>query len=286
MEDNENILDTILVALDDSRPSQTAASLAIQIAQRENLLIQGLYVVDSVLVMNPYSDLEEEQGVQQSELLTSDERTRFLEDQGDTALRWLEDRCQAKDVPVQTDLMVGGIPEQIVLKAQTTRLLAMGRRGRSHAHENTYLGHNFRYVAHHTTAPLLIGGEELSPIRRILLAYDDSMPARHALSWANLLQNLWQSHLLVLSVADEDEPSHWLKEMEEQVEDSSLVNYRFLGRQGDPATQIVLTVVEENVDMIVMGGHQHGALLEWFTGSTLDHVLRNTQIPVFVTGKQ
>lgn len=286
MADNENILDSILVALDGSRPSQTAASLAIQIAQRENLLIQGLYVVDDVLVMDPYWSLEKEQGLQQSELLTSDERARLLEGQGDTALRWLEDRCQAKGVPVQADLMFGGMPELIIAKAQTTRLLAMGRRGRSHAHDTTYLGHHFLDIAHHTPAPLLIGGDELSPIRRMLLAYDDSMPARHALSWANLLQHLWQSHLLVLSAADEDAPSRWLEEMEEQVGDSGLVNYRFIGRQGDPATQIVLTVVDENVDMIVMGGHQHGALLEWFTGSTLDRVLRNTQVPLFVTGKQ
>ncbi|MFN2204549.1 MAG: hypothetical protein ACK2UT_01440 [Candidatus Promineifilaceae bacterium] len=35
-----------------------------------------------------------------------------------------------------------------------------------------------------------------------------------------------------------------------------------------------------------MGGHQHGALLEWFTGSTLDQVLRSTQVPLFMTGIQ
>jgi nucleotide-binding universal stress UspA family protein len=286
MADNENNLDSILVALDGSRPSQTAASLAIEIAQRESLLIQGLYIVNDVLVLDPYGSLEKEIGIQQNELLSSDERARLLEGQGDTALRWLEDRCQAKGVPVRADLMFGGMPELIIAKAQTTRLLAMGRRGPSHAQDATYLGSHFRAVAHHTLAPLLIGGDELSPIQRVLLAYDDSMPARHALSWANLLQHIWQSHLLVLSVADDDTPTRWLKEMEENVSDSGLTNYRFIGRQGDPATQIVQTVVDEKVDLIVMGSYQHGALLEWFTDSTLDRVLRNTPLPLFVTGKQ
>lgn len=286
MADNENILDSILVAMDGSQPSQTAASLAIEIAQREKLLIQGLYVLDGVLVMDPYSSLEGEQGTQQSELLTSEERERLLEDQGDTALRWLEERCQAKGVPVHTEIMFGGMPDMIISEAQTTRLLAMGRRGRSHAHDSAYLGHNFRNVAHHAPAPLLIGGDELTPIQRILLAYDGSTPAKHALFWANLLQNIWQSHLLVLSAADENAPSRWLEEMEEQVGDSGLENYRFVGLRGEAATQIALTVVDESVDMVIMGGHQHSALIEWFTGSTLDRVLRNTQVPVFVTGKQ
>lgn len=286
MVDDENNLDSILVALDGSRPSQTAATLAIQIAQRENLLIRGLYVVNDVLVLDPYGSLEEEIDHQQSELLSSGKRARLLEDQGDTTLRWLEDHCQAEGVPAQADLMFGGMPELIIAKAQTTRLLALGRRGHSHAHDTTYLGHDFRAVAHHTPAPLLIGGDELSPIQRVLLAYDDSSPARHALSWAKLLQHVWQSHLLVLSVADEDTPTRWLEEMEEQIGDSGLENYRFIGLQGDPATQIALTVVNEDVDMIVMGGHQHSALVEWFTDSTLDQVLRNTSLPLFVTGKQ
>ncbi|MGD8586870.1 MAG: universal stress protein [Chloroflexota bacterium] len=286
MADDENNLDVILVALDGSRPSQTAASLAIEIAQREKLLIQGLYVVDGVLVMDPYASLEEEEGIQQSDLLRSDERANLLEAQGDAVLHWLEDRCLAVGVPVETDLMFGGMPDMIISRAQTSRLLAIGRRGHGHPDDVSYLGHNLRDVAHHASAPLLIGGDELAPIHRLLLAYDGSMPAKHALFWAGTLQRIWQSHLLVLSVAEEDASPRWLEEMEEEVGDSGLVNYRFIGRHGDPATQIALATGDEDANMVVMGGHQHSALVEWFTGSTMDRVLRDTQVPMFVTGKQ
>ena len=285
MEDNEKILDSILVALDGSRPSQTAASLAIQIAQRENLLIQGLYVVDDVLVLDPYSSLEKELDIQQRDL-SSDERANLLENQGDTVLRWLEDRCQTAGVPVKTELRLGQLHDIINSRAESPRLLAMGRRGRSYDQDTASLGHNFREIAHHPPAPMLIGGDELPLIQRMLLAYDGSMQAKHALFWAGSLQRVWQSHLLALSVADENASSRWLQEMEEQVDESGLEEYRFIGRQGDPATQILQTIIDENVDLIIMGGHQHGALLEWFTGSTLDQVLRSTQVPLFMTGIQ
>jgi nucleotide-binding universal stress UspA family protein len=285
MEDNEKILDSILVALDGSRPSQTAAALAIQIAQRENLLIQGLYVVDDVLVLDPYASLEKELDIPQRDL-SSDERASLLENKGDTLLRWLEERCQTAGVPVKTELRFGQMRDIINSKAESTRLLAMGRRGRTYDQDTAFLGHNFREIAHHPPAPMLIGGDELTRIQRMLLAYDDSMQAKHALFWAGSLQRIWQSHLLALSVADENASSRWLQEMEEQVDESGLEDYRFIGRQGDPAAQILHTIIDEDVDLVIMGGHQHGALLEWFTGSTLDQVLRSTQVPLFMTGIQ
>ena len=286
MPDNEQNFDTILIALDGSRPSQVAASLALQIAKQEKLLVRGLYIVDELLVVESEYKLEKELGYKPGEVLVSDERVQLLKSQGEAALRWLEERGQNNEVPVQGDLMFGGMPDVIMQEAEKVRLLALGRQGRGNDDDGTHLGGHFRIIAHQTPVPLLIGGETLSPIRRILLAYDGSLPAKRALTWASLLQHIWQSHLLVVSVADETPSPHWLAEMEEQIDDSGLQNYRFIGRQGDATTQILATASEEKADLIVMGGHQHSALLEWLTGSTLDQVLRNTPLPVFVTDKQ
>jgi nucleotide-binding universal stress UspA family protein len=40
--------------------------------------------------------------------------------------------------------------------------------------------------------------------------------------------------------------------------------------------------VENNADLIVMGRYRHTALLEGLLGSTIDRVLRGTQIPVLI----
>ncbi|MCB9419922.1 MAG: universal stress protein [Ardenticatenaceae bacterium] len=290
MPDNEQTIDSILVALDGSRPSQVAATLAVQIAKQEKLLVRGLYVVDELLVVEMETSPEKELSYKPSEVLLPDERANLLQNQGNIALRWLEALCQENEVPLRADLMFGGMPDVILNQAENMRLLALGRQGLGHddgkGNDSMRLGSHFRTIAHKTSVPLLIGGGTLSPIRRILLAYDGSLPAQHALVWANLLQHIWQSHLLVVSVANETVSQLWLAEMEEQIGASGLQNYRFIGSQGDAADQILATISEENVDMIVMGGHQHSALLEWITGSTLDQVLRSTSQPIFVVGKQ
>ncbi|MCA9944256.1 MAG: universal stress protein [Anaerolineales bacterium] len=278
-------LDSILVTLDGSRPSQVAAELAIQIAKKENLLIFGLHVVDELLVMDAESGWEKELGYQSGKALTADERVTLLQRRGDAALRWLEARCRTESVPVKTNLMFGGLPDLIINDAHSFRLVALGRHGNGHMQDATYLGRHFRTIVHHTSTPLLIGGEELVPVRRILLAYDGRIPAKHALTWAGLLQRIWQTQLLVLSVAEKETSVHWLKEMDSQLGGHDLENYRFLSRQGDAAVEIVTTAATENADIIIMGGHQHSALREWFTGSTLGEVLHSTALPLLVAGK-
>jgi len=47
--------DAILVALDGSAPSHTAASLATKIARKQHLPIRGLYVVDPTMVCDLYA---------------------------------------------------------------------------------------------------------------------------------------------------------------------------------------------------------------------------------------
>lgn len=200
--EHEQISESILVTLDGSRSAQVAASLAIQIAKQENLLVRGLYVVDELLVVDTERSLTKELGYKPGDVLLSDERTQLLKDQGEIALRWLGALGQDNDVPVQGDLMFGGLPDVIINPAETVQLLAIGRQGRGH-NDDAHSGSHFRAIAHHTSVPLLVGGEILPPIRCILLAYGGSQPTKEALTWTSLLQHIWQSHLLVISVADE-----------------------------------------------------------------------------------
>jgi nucleotide-binding universal stress UspA family protein len=71
--------------------------------------------------------------------------------------------------------------------------------------------------------------------------------------------------------------SDWLAEARAQ-----LSGCRCLQRVGQPASNIVTAAEENQVDMIVMGRYRHRALLEQLVGSTVDRVLRGTQLPVLI----
>lgn len=138
MPDNEKESELILVATDGSSGARSAADVAIQIAQGEDLLIQGLYVVDEVLILNPYTDYR-------AELSSIDEPTsqaelvRRFQEHGHEALEWLEDRCSSAGVWVAVDMMAGGVPDMIRKEATDVQLLALGRRGRTHPDDPSHL---------------------------------------------------------------------------------------------------------------------------------------------------
>jgi nucleotide-binding universal stress UspA family protein len=51
-------------------------------------------------------------------------------------------------------------------------------------------------------------------------------------------------------------------------------------KQGNPVTQILATAKEKRCDLIVMGTHGRGALVDTMMGSTTSRVLRRSEIPV------
>jgi nucleotide-binding universal stress UspA family protein len=282
MPDTDIASNIILVAQDGSPIAQVAASAAIQIARSQNLLIRGLYVVDEALILDPYANYQAELG-SADEPSSRAELITWFEEQGDAALHWLEARCQATDVPVTTNLLAGGVPELVLQETTQARLLAMGRRGHGHADDPSYLGHNFCAIAHHAHCPILVGGDEQRPIQHLLLAYNDSENAQRALVWASLLQRTLPAKVTVLAVQESADTSHqWVTDMDTGVAQSGLAPYDFLTRKGQPATEIAAAAEENLVDLIVMGRYRHIAAMEWLLGSTVDRVLRDTLLPVFV----
>jgi nucleotide-binding universal stress UspA family protein len=55
-----------------------------------------------------------------------------------------------------------------------------------------------------------------------------------------------------------------------------------LHRLGQAASEIVAAAEETQADLIVLGRYRHTALLEGLLGSTVDRVLRGTQLPVLM----
>jgi len=281
MQNDNGTPGTILVAMDGSLPARAAAAIAIQIAQSQNSRIHGLFVVDETIVLNSYASYKAELGVD-AEPTSRSELAAWFEEEGDVALSWLETECQHANVPVTTDLLLGSVPELVLKKAAQAQLLALGRHGRGHADDPGHLGRYFRAIARHAHRPMLIGGDEMPrSIQHLLLAYDDSPGAQRALAWTSSLQNMFSDEVAVVAVADgKKPPSQWLSEIRTHFSRDGLASYKFIGRQGHPATEVVRAAAETHADLIIAGGYRHTALLEWLVGSTLEKVLRNTQLPV------
>lgn len=283
MAESKSSSNMIIVAMDGSRPALNAATLAIQIARPQKLSIRGVYVVDQTLVLDMYANYGAELGGGEEPPASRSELIAKFEEHGALALSWLASRCQEADVTFSRILQIGDVAEVTRAEATAASLLALGRRGHTHEADAQHLGRNFRAIAPHSRQPLLIGGDEQRPLRRMLLAYNGSDRAQHALEWAARLQGALLAEVVVVTVQEDSQPTQsWREEARTRLTEFNVASSRFLQRRGQAAAEIVAAAAEAQVDLIVMGGYRHTTILEWIVGSTVDHVLRSSPLPALV----
>ena len=272
---------SILLAVDGSPSAKAAAHAAIQLASKLNWNIHALYVVDITQVFDPYSDIFPELS-ELGEETPCEQKVTLFEEQGVLALVEIEGLCQQMSVPVTTEMIFGDVPDIILQLSKGYDLLAIGHMGNRHAKETRHLGSNFQQIAHHTHIPLLIGGSQFTPqkFQRVLLAYDGSQPSRKAFEWTESLQNMFKT-VMVLSVEREKERKHtWLADRHKEIDGSALTQYEFIQAAGNPGKMIASEALAEQADLILMGSYQHTNLLRWTRQSTIDTVLRETDLPI------
>jgi nucleotide-binding universal stress UspA family protein len=292
MTDAEKEQPYILVADDYSAAARAAADAAIRIARIENLAIRGLYVVDGALALDTYANyhaelpfLSRQSNGDRREPNSRAELLSWFESQGSFALNRLHSACREAGVPVDTSLLAGGVPEMVTRGAARAQMLALGRRGHGRRDSSKSLGHNFRKIAHQVHLPMLIGGSTIHSLNRLLLAYHGLAHADEALAWTVRLQQDLAAEVIVLSVCENAQnclSGISLDEIKTRLKNSGLKNYRFLTAQGRPSTAIAAAAAATGADLIVLGRYRHGALVEWLVGSTVDHLLQATSLPILI----
>jgi nucleotide-binding universal stress UspA family protein len=282
MQENEIITEDILIGLDGSRPSKSAAKCAVQIAQNLRLSIHGSFIIDETLIMGPYDFYKAELGI--AETPTSHaELVQWFEIYGEREIHWLEQLCHAAHVPVSASLLFGGVSENIVKNASQAKLLVLGRRGNSHSNDAAHLGQYFQSMASHVRIPVLIGGDNHRFIEHILLAYDGSAAAKSALKWAVKFQQTMHCPVRVVAVNETSaSTAHWLRKIERELEAEGLEISDLIARQADPVKIILDTVGDSHPDLILMGKNRHIRLLQWLVGNKVNKILRNTQRPIWL----
>jgi nucleotide-binding universal stress UspA family protein len=140
------------------------------------------------------------------------------------------------------------------------------------------------------------------PIKRILVPTDFSEPAAAALKWATTLAREFEGQLYLLHVVPEPYAYPWgselstmpltdiLAESEKSAEErmhqlaaeTKLPLDRVVTRAviGTPVDQILATIAEHNIDLVVLGTHGRGMVGHLLLGSVAERVIRRSPVPV------
>jgi nucleotide-binding universal stress UspA family protein len=132
---------------------------------------------------------------------------------------------------------------------------------------------------------------------QILAATDFSTRSNRALRQAGLLAQPGRDQLSIVHVVDNDQPEdlvriekreaeRLLQEQMASVPEISGTHAQLMVITGDPFAGILQAAADVNADLIVMGSHRKQLLLDIFTGTTIERVIRKGSYPVLMVNHE
>lgn len=270
----------ILAATDGSEASMAAVRYASLLAKKHGAAMTLLYVVDIKLLEGPVvRDLSSSLGsvpfMKYQGIIS-----RLLEDRGEEALKKTGALCSNEGISTEILLRTGLVHRVIVEHAHLADLIVMGRSGEHTPFLEGLMGSTTEAVVRRAPIPVLIVSGKVSDSETMVVAYDGSRQAKKALRFAAELAEHEKRPLQLLAVGDEAAEA-WLNEARDYLHAHPNAE-SYTQRSGEPETEILRFVEEQNAGLLVMGAYGRGKLYELVLGSTTSHVLNHANCPVLL----
>jgi nucleotide-binding universal stress UspA family protein len=271
----------IAVGLDGSPHAESALSHALRIASAAGGLVRGIHVIDRSLLDGVIvADLSGSVGFQPFLNLSGELHDALVSAAG-AILASFEERARDAGVAFEPVLREGNVSQILDEESRMSDLVSVGSRGANAAHRRDLIGRHADALARKMPAPLLVAPPEYRAYEKPLLAWDGSPKSRKALVLAAELAALFSLQIRVVVASDDPEEGQaLLAEAEEEL------RYRRVTVSGalraDHPDDAIFAEIAEGADLIAMGAHGHGRVVELVLGSTTDRVLRAAAVPVLL----
>jgi nucleotide-binding universal stress UspA family protein len=275
------VLRSILVALDETGPSEAAQDLALDLARRTAAGITGLAILDREYITRPtavgiggasFKHHRDEVKLHEAKAFLTRLKQKF-----ETECQSLTTKCQV--------IVAEGSPYEL-LEEESVRhdLLVIGKDTDFHLDDDPTIADVTRRLLRDNARPLIVC-PETAPAEGIILATTDgSMRASRTLHMLALLGRGWGRPVHVLAIAEErevaDRRARYAGELFEK--HGFDVEARGVGSYASPADIILAEVQAMKATMIAAGASGHSALQEFFVGSTTRRLLEACVCPMFV----
>jgi nucleotide-binding universal stress UspA family protein len=257
LEKGERLFAACLVPVSGSEASWLAVEQALELSHRENTSLNGLHVVTT----------EENLVGSEAQVI----RDKF------------EQMCHQAGVTGAMVVAQGDIAEEIVTRAPFYDLVVINIAHPPDAQVRSRLTSGLGTIIRRCSCPILAVTGQTSTLDRILLAYDGSIKAREALYLSAYLAKKWNAYLMVLtSIELGRKPNRTLKYAQDYLTNKG-VNAEYAQKVvSEPGESILEAAKQHGCNLILMGGYGYTPLFEVMLGSSVDVVLRKTEIPVLI----
>jgi nucleotide-binding universal stress UspA family protein len=250
----DHLFKDILVPVGNNEEGFLALEQSILIAQKESASLYGLHV------LKPKSTLDniEAEAIQ----------SRF------------NLRCQEASVDGNLAIVQGEIAEQITSYALLTDLIVLNA-SRPPEPGLSSLGSGLRSIIWRSARPILTVPDNVSPMDKALIAYDDSIKSKEALFVAAYLAEQWGTKLTVVTLSNNGNISPTVQDYARAYLELHEIEADYVLLKG-PIEAILDLKTERDINVILMGAYSGTALREIFIGSLVNFLLRQADCPILI----
>lgn len=276
------MIKSIIVGLDGSDHSRSGLKYATWLAGQFDATVTGLHVVDIVSIEGSFfHDISGSLGFEPYLDFTSKMR-EALQERGAAILDEFSQTCQAEGVRSETALQIGIVPSEICERAREADLVVLGNRGVNQRFTTGLLGGVTESVTRQCSKPVLVTPLEFQRPGSPVLAYDGSERASAAMHVAAEVCSQLGLPLAVLTVCRDPEQGERILDQARRYLASYSLSTTTAVVDGHAYETIPSEISKHGYDLVFMGSHGHGRVMEFVLGSTTEYVLRNVPCPVFL----
>ncbi|HEX2994921.1 MAG TPA: universal stress protein [Anaerolineales bacterium] len=251
---SEHLFRDILVPVGDNPQSWEALEQAIHIAGKENANIHGLHTVSK----KEYFD---------------EAKIALLQ-------RRFQQVCEQANVRGILAIEIGEPTGKILERAALTDLIVM-----KIAHPPStgikVIASNIRTLIMRSSRPVLAIPGSVSKLEHALLAFDGSPKSKEALFVATYLAEQWKTKLSILTAPENRVADHSAKTFARNYLEFNEIEAEFITKNYSVET-LKSTAEEIAADLIVMGSYGGWLLKHVTVGSSINFMLRESQLPLLI----
>ena len=269
----------ILLGLDGSAHAQAAIEYACQLAGSYNATITGVAIIDQPGIQ--FSSGPVPIGGAHYDIQTEDQMLEETEKKANTILDDFSRICADRNINAILHADTGSPVSELIEESKFHDFIVIGKQTAFEFNANeTY--ETLQRVLRNGLIPVLAVPDSVRDIQKVLVAYDNSIPASKAVHMF-LLLGIWNAcDITLLTVNDDAETAQTLLDTLGEFFESYGIKPDIATRSGHPDTTIKSYIAENDIDMLVMGAYGRKSVREFFVGSVTQHLIQETTIPLFL----
>jgi nucleotide-binding universal stress UspA family protein len=143
------------------------------------------------------------------------------------------------------------------------------------------LGSQVRTLIARSSRPILAIPGMISRFQHALLAFDGSPKAKEALFVATYLAEQWKTELTIFTGSSDEVSDSSNQEFAQNYLEFNEIEARFITQRYSPEA-FKATAEEIKADLLIMGGYSGSILKEMTIGSSVNFMLRESQLPILI----